>query len=121
MVNDHEAAAGALADAIWWLKGFAAAQPAEDRTTVQELERALCEARIWLARLARGQTRLLGTYDNAFAVVLTEAELETVWDGLRSGADAIERREAQDRLRPVLDQFTKERREASTRDRGVPF
>lgn len=125
MIRDQESAAGALADAIWWFKGFAAAQPEFERATPAHLAENLRLARLWLEGLTCGGYRLLGVHDSAFAIALTEAEFEQLWDALRTDGSkqgAEEREAVRARLKPVLDQFNAERRAlADSRNMEVPF
>lgn len=125
MIKDHQQADEQLADALWWLRGFAAAQPADDRATPLHMADSLREVRVWLRRLSEGLTRLIGTDDRSFAIALTEAEFEQLWDAARAPDDesgAAERRETVERLRPILTKFTEERRAfADARTKELPF
>lgn len=125
MIMSQSAADESLADAIWWLKGFAAAIPSDDRGTPLSLESSLREIRMWLGRLPYGLSRLVGTTESAFGIVLTEHEFEVFWDALRSPDDevgAAARKQALEKLRLVLNKFTEERRAFATAgSREVPF
>ena len=106
----HKAADNALAEAIWWLKGFRAAHPDSDPTC--GMEDGLRAARDWLSGLAHGRTRLLGLSDHAQGLALTEHEFEVMYDGLRATADDAEREQAIKVIKNVLDAMGAERIEA---------
>jgi hypothetical protein len=113
-----------LADVIWWLKGFAAAQPAEERNLrgeVAAMQENLRRVREWLDRLPVGLTRVLGRDQHTFACVLTEHELEVIIDGLRSNTNE-DRDQALEKVRAIHKQFSNECREMTARrDPEAPF
>lgn len=83
MIRDIEAARDALADAVWWLKGFAAARPAsidEGPGEHRDLEAKLGEVSTFLASINRASIRRLG---EETAVVLSFAEFERLVDAVR--------------------------------------
>lgn len=108
-----------LADALWWFKGFRAAQPVDSVDPTDALSDSLRNVRQWLIGLSQGHRRLLGTNERQYAVVLTEAEFERIYDGLKH-------RTVEDldlgltTAKAILEQFTAERREAALPD-GAPF
>lgn len=116
---NHSEADSLLADALWWFKGFLAAQPADASDPTDALGNSLRNVRQWLIGLSQGHRRLLGTNERQYAVVLTEAEFERIYDGLKH-------RTVKDldlgltTAKAILDQFTAERREAALPD-GAPF
>lgn len=83
MGMNHTDADNALADALWWLRGFEAATTSDHDDTVRRLWTGLRAIRVWLNEAATGDHRLLGTTDRHRAVVITEAEFERMHDGLR--------------------------------------
>lgn len=79
----HEQADSALADAIWWFRGYKASRPTDEYDQSFDLGTALLSARTWLKRLARGKTRLLGLNEREQGVALTYYEFEVIFDALR--------------------------------------
>lgn len=85
----HEKTDSTLADAIWWLHGFRAACDGRDQFSsdpTRGLGDDLRAARDWIKGLAHTRTRLIGLDDRNQAFVITEAEFEVLFDGLREGA-----------------------------------
>ena len=118
----HEQADSALADMIWWFRGFRAAtvnsDPLAPTDQTFDLAGAALTTRTWLKRLARGKARLLGINDSERAIVLTEAEFDTIFDGLREGAiDCV--LPARELVMRVLREFQAEANEL--RRGGVDF
>ncbi|WP_334656964.1 hypothetical protein [Sphingomonas panaciterrae] len=89
-MRTHENHDAALADALWWFRGFNAAHAALQATGgaaftgAEGLDHHLREVRGWLKELSTGKRRVLGMSERERAIVLTEAEFERVLDGLRS-------------------------------------
>ncbi|MES2289323.1 MAG: hypothetical protein V4530_06245 [Pseudomonadota bacterium] len=86
-MTGHEHNDAALADVIWWLKGFAAANGNMD-SDLAAMSGSLRRLRDWLGQLSRGEYRLLGLTEKTRAIVITEAELEVIFDGTRPQGDA---------------------------------
>lgn len=63
MTVSHTSADALLADAIWWFKGFRAAQPADASDPTDDLGNSLLRVREWLDRLPLGLIKLRGTSD----------------------------------------------------------
>ncbi|MGR4893381.1 hypothetical protein ACIPPQ_20345 [Sphingopyxis sp. LARHCG72] len=83
MITDIETARDKLADAIWWLKGFAAARPASIDEGAGEhlrLESELTEVRVFLTNINNASIRRMG---EETAVVLSFAEFERLVDAVR--------------------------------------
>ena len=126
--GDSAAADEALADVVWWLKGFQAAQPADPMgagdTTPGELHRAVSSVRDWLRRLSSGRRRTLVFYGSTVAgvqdarVVVTEGEIERLHDALREGAPTDERAMARALTTSLLDALSSETKRA---DPDTPF
>jgi hypothetical protein len=88
-MRTHENHDAALADALWWFRGFNAAHAAlqvsgSPFTGAEGLDHHLREVRDWLKALSAGKRRVLGMTDRERAIVLTEAEFERVLDGYRA-------------------------------------
>lgn len=113
----HEQADSALADAIWWFKGFRAAHADNDPTCGMADD--LRNARNWLSRLARGKTRLLGLTERAQGVVLTEYEFEVVFDALRDGSCEQDRNLARPLIQNILDEIRAERDAARAEEKAL--
>lgn len=111
MIRDHEQADSALADALWWLKGFAAAAPNEHASnTAAGMAESLRDIRQWLGSLSLGDKRLLGTNERCFAVVLTEHEYEVLIAALRSERSSEERADAAHYAAKITNQLNEERK-----------
>lgn len=110
MIRDHEQADSALADALWWLKGFAAARPEDHECTAADLADKLRDTRQWLGHLSLGDKRLLGTNERCFAVVLTEHEYEVLVDGLRSDRSSEDHAQAANYAAKITNQLNEERK-----------
>lgn len=123
MIRDHEQADSALADALWWLKGFAAAAPNEHASdTAAGMADSLREIRQWLGSLSLGDKRLLGTNERCFAVVLTEHEYEVLVDGLRSDRSSEDHAQAANYAAKITNQLNEERKRfVDDRNPEVPF
>lgn len=98
-----------IADAIWWLKGFSAAQKSRERSYTDSMARTLGEVKMWLERLPYGLERLIGQNERALACVITEHELEVIIDGLRG--DANDRELALTKVRAIHTRFREEAKE----------
>ena len=118
MIRDIEGARDALADAIWWLKGFAAARPAsidEGSGEHVSLENKISEVRAFLASINRASIRRLG---EETAIVLTFAEFERLVDAVRVPRPA-EMQAAINTVEAVLAEYRME--EQSARNLDAPF
>lgn len=124
MADSHEQSDALLADATWWLKGFrAGAQQIEawgNSDPTDGIGCGLLAVRDWLSRLARGKRRVLGMDDRNLAVVLTEAEFERLYDGLRGHAGDADRALARETAETIWREFVAERREPKE-DGQIPF
>ena len=113
-VKTAERAHGVIADMVWWLKGFAAARPPsidEGDGAHLKLRDDLGEVRQWLARIEQGKTRRIGDEQ---AIVLTYAEFEVIYDGLRREVGLEERLAARDVVVKVLKEYQREQIDART-------
>lgn len=77
----------ALADAFWWLRGFGAANPAED--SAGQAGDGIGRARATIQKLTSGDAivvRAWGEHHDkqGFRIVISEAEFDRIFDGLRS-------------------------------------
>lgn len=121
MTENHTSADALLADAIWWFKGFRAAQSADAGDPTDDLGNSLRRVREWLNRLPLGLNRLLGTDERSFACVITEYELEVIIDGLRGNTNE-DRDLALAKAREIYTQFAAECKEVTARFKvEVPF
>lgn len=118
IIRDIEMAREALADALWWFKGFAAARPPsidEGSGEHVALENQIREVRNFLGSINRASIRRLG---EETAIVLTFAEFERLVDAVRVPRPA-EMQAAIDTVEAVLAEYRIE--EASARNLDVPF
>lgn len=120
MTMNHTEADNLLADALWWFKGFRAAQPADARDPTEALGDSLRSVREWLNRLPLGLNRLLGTSERTFACVITEHELEVIIDGLRENTGE-DRELALAKVREIHKQFVAECKEVTRRPPVEPI
>ncbi len=84
MIRDQQTADDRIADALWFLKGFAAAANSESAETAADLANALREVRNWINAISSGDLRLIGADERNFYIVLAEHEYEKLVDGVRS-------------------------------------
>lgn len=118
MIRDIETAREALADAIWWFKGFAAARPASFDEGWGEhltLENQMREVREFLSSINRASIRRLGEES---AIVLTFPEFERIVDAVRVPRPA-EIQAAINTVETVLAEYRHE--EQSARNPDAPF
>ena len=118
MGMNHTDADNALADVLWWLRGFEAATTSDHDDTVHDLWTGLRNIRNWLSEMARGGHRLLGLSENARAIVITEAEFEAILDGLQRNTEE-DREAGRQTARAIFDQYAREARELA--NPTVPF
>lgn len=83
MIRDIEAARDALADALWWMKGFAAAQT--DQTSMgaieaRDMENKIGDVRRFLNEVNHATIRRMG---EETAIVLSFSEFERLVDAVR--------------------------------------
>ena len=119
MIRDIEQAHAALADAIWWLKGFAAARPPsidEGSGDHVVMENRLQEVRNWLHSLAQGSFRRIG---DEKAIVMTYAEFERFIDAARPQATWEDLNLAAETGRTILAAYRDEA--ARSRNLDIPF
>ncbi|AJA07417.1 hypothetical protein SKP52_02410 [Sphingopyxis fribergensis] len=119
MIRDIEAAREALADALWWFKGFAAARPAsidEGAGEHLDLERKIGEVRNFLTSVNQASIRRMG---EETAVVLTFAEFERLVDAVRIPRLA-ETQIAIQTIEQVLAEY-REEEHAARRGDEIPF
>lgn len=123
MSDSHKASAALLADALWWFKGYrAGAQQIEawgNSDPTEGLGDGLRGVREWLCQLARGSRRVLGVEERTLAIVMTEAEFERIYDGLRGHSGPADRALARETAETILREFQREQRE--TPDDDIPF
>jgi hypothetical protein len=118
MIRDIQGADDALADAIWWFKGFAAARPAsidEGSGEHVALEGKIREVRAFLTSVNRASIRRLG---EETAIVLTFAEFERLVDAVRVPRPK-EIKDAIETVEKVLAEYRME--EHSARNLDAPF
>lgn len=123
MTDNHETASAALADAIWWFKGYrAGAQQIEAWSMSDPTEGmgdALRGVREWLGQMAQGKRRVLGTDKRSLAMVMTEAEFERLFDGLHTHSGEADRALARETAERILNEFRAEWRKQP--DEDLPF
>jgi len=118
----HENADNALADALWWLRGFAAALPEDQRGTVAGMANRLLETRRWLLDLAEGDARMIGTDENTIAFAIREVEFEHALDALRHPSTDAERQTAANMLSAAYEIVKRERSAAAAaKSKDIPF
>jgi hypothetical protein len=118
----HETTDSALADALWWFRGFAATRQTGEHDQTFGLAEKLKRARSWLNSLASGEKRLVGLHERELGIVLTEGEFEMVYDALRFG-DRTPKEEVEQivgKLRYAYERFSTER-SAMKYDPDIPF
>lgn len=122
MIRDQQTADDRIADALWFLKGFAAAANSDSAETAGDLARALNEVRQWINAISSGDLRLIGTDERNFYIVLAEHEYEKLIDGLRSGVGAEDHAIAVALNSRIVEQFRAEQKAFVNRRVGeVPF
>ena len=97
MSMDGQQAIDKIADAFWWLRGFASARP-DDNGAVDAMEAAQTAQR-WLRRLLNGDGIVVRADERpadkqGYRIVISEAQFVRLYDGLRSNdvgnvADAL--------------------------------
>lgn len=115
-MRDMQEARDKLADALWWMRGFAA--NGEDGTVVHSLAGKLADVHAYLARVQLGDIRRLG---DETAIVMTFAEFERLVDAIRVPRPE-EIKSAVDTVEAVLAAYRREEQRA-VRDRNpeIPF
>ena len=118
----HEQVDNALADAVWWFKGHAAALPPGERGELINLSRKLTNVRNWLCSLAEGDARMIGTDENTIAFAIREVEFEHALDALRHPSTEAERQTAANMLSAAYETVKRERSAAAAaKSKDVPF
>lgn len=122
MIRDIEAARDALADALWWFKGFAAARPPsidEGAGEHRDLERKIGDVREFLTSINRASIRRMG---EETAIVLSFAEFERIADAIR-GYNPVERMSAIQTVETVFAEYSAEekRHREDQRNPNIPF
>lgn len=113
---DMQDARDKLADALWWMKGFAAASA--DASTERGLVAKLNEVHAYLGDVQQGMVRRLG---EETAVVLTFAEFERLVDAVRV-PQLEEIGAAKQTVEPVLAAYQREdQRARRDRNPNIPF
>jgi hypothetical protein len=114
VIRSADKAREVIADALWWLKGFAAAQQDD---TADSLANGLAEIRLWIDSLERGSICRLG---NETSIVLRFADFERIVDSVKiSPASKDDHLAALAVIDSVLAQYRAEEREA--REGCIPF
>lgn len=122
MIRNQYEADNALADALWWLKGYAAAASGEAQDDAQAMAEKLSDARRWLNDLTDGSKRMLGINERQLAIALTENEYEVIVDGLHDKENSGERLQALEITKPITAQLREERLSLIASQSGeVPF
>lgn len=119
MIRDINTATEALADAIWWFKGFAAARPPsmdEGSGEHVSLEGKLREVRQFLNALEEARFRRLG---DEKAIVIAYAEFERFVDAARPDATWQDLKSASDTAKAILEAYRHEAE--SARNLNIPF
>ena len=110
----------ALADMVWWIKGFCAARPPsvdESDGAHLTLRDQLGEVRRWLGKVERAEVRRLG---EETAIVLRFGEFEQIYDALAHPSGTLEDRlMARHMVKAILAEYQRE--DASARNPDVPF
>lgn len=110
----------ALADMVWWIKGFCAARPPaidEGDGAHLTLRDQLSEVRRWLGKVERGEVRRLG---DETAIVLKFGEFEQIYDALAHPNGTIEDRlAARAVVKAILAEYQRE--DQSARNPDAPF
>lgn len=121
MIRDQITADDRIADALWFLKGFAAASNSGSSATAADLADKLNQVRRWINAISSGELRLLGTDERNFYIVLAEHEYEKLFDGVM-GADQRDREIGKEVLKLIHPQIDAERRAFANRNSiEVPF
>ena len=114
--------AGIIQDAIWWLKGFGAAQVGHDTNTTAELARSLRSVVNYIDALSTGETRLIGQHERYLAIAVREGEFEMIIDAFRESATGRDILLANQTINRIWEQFRREVLEVSDlEDQEVPF
>lgn len=108
MIRDVEAARDKIADALWWLRGFSAANP-ENSSIPAGLASDMTEVREYLNLLQHASVRRLG---DEKAVVLQYSEFEHLVDASRPGATRDDIAQAATTIRSVLGSYSREAQRA---------
>lgn len=109
-MNHHSQHDAALADIIWWLKGFSAAcppdfgEPSEAQKDATRLAAGAQAIRDWLDVLAAGQMRLIGRGEHCYSIVLSDEEFWIVHDGLSPNATKDRRGQARATISDIWKQ-----------------
>lgn len=112
-MNDMQEARDRLADALWWMRGYAAAG---DRDSVaSDLADKLASVHAYLRKVEDGEVRRLG---EETAVVMTFAEFERLVDAVRV-PQPQEIKAAAETIEKVLAAYRHEERAATNPD--LPF
>ncbi|MBK6800321.1 MAG: hypothetical protein IPG83_02220 [Novosphingobium sp.] len=119
MIRDQVTADDRIADALWFLKGFAAASSNDSAVIAADLSDKLNQVRKWITAISSGELRLIGTDERNFYIVLAEQEYEKLVDGVRS-IDAADKAIGMDVHQSIHPQIDAERRAFAKRCE-VPF
>lgn len=107
MIRSADHARDVLADALWWLKGFAAAK---QDTTAESLADGLSELRMWVASMEVGSVCRLG---EETGIVLRFCDFEKFIDAIRIRPDGKEEHlAALEVIDRVMAQYRSEERAA---------
>jgi hypothetical protein len=116
MIKDVEQAHAALADALWWLKGFSSALP--ENPDARAMAESLRQVREYLTRIADGWVRRIGA-ERAF--VMSYADFEVLYDGIAHPRSTdTDRERAAEKMRALLAQYQAEACEAAANPQ-IPF
>lgn len=117
MIKDVEQAHAALADALWWLRGFASAAP--DNPETRDMAEGLRQVREYLDRIKGGWVRRIGDEQ---AVVITYAEFERLYDALaHPAASEADKPAAVEALKAIMHAYQAESAAARKRSDEIPF
>ena len=120
-ITDQVMASDRLADALWFLRGFAASKGDEHGEIAKDLSNQLISVRCWLNDIGNGAVRLLGEDESEFRVVLGEGEYERLVEAINS-PQAEEIEIAKSIIRQISPRFDEERKNFLNRkNREFPF
>lgn len=121
-IKNIEAARDALADSLWWMKGYAAAQTdpsSMGAIEARDMENKIGEVRRFLNEINHATIRRMG---EETAIILSFAEFERIVDAVR-GYNAQEMQLANETVEAVLAEYRAEekRHREAQRNPGIPF
>jgi hypothetical protein len=121
MSMDGQQAIDKIADAFWWLRGFASARP-NDNGAFEAMEAARM-AQHWLRRLLNGDGIVIRADERpadkqGYRIAISEAQFDRLHDGLRS-SNADDRADGLACATEIFEKLTREL--AAIRHPNSPF